>query len=84
MKVKCNICGYIGDEAEFPKGRDFFQQGYIKSCPKKCSNLQSPGGASLRMMPELKGNKRPFEYIRPESKDKSQLGKTIHRSEEAS
>ena len=22
MKVKCNRCGHIGDESEFPKGRD--------------------------------------------------------------
>lgn len=81
MKVKCNKCGHIGDESEFPKGRDFLQQNYIKACPK-CDNFQTPGDASLRMMPHLK--ERPFIFIRPEAKDESQLGKTLHRSKEAS
>lgn len=82
MKVKCNKCGYIGEESEFPKDRDFFQFTFVKKCPKNCGNSQSPGDASMRMMPL--GTIRPFEYIRPESKDKSQLGKTIHRAKEAS
>lgn len=82
MKVKCNKCGYIGDESEFPKGRDFFQFSFIKACPKNCGNMQSPGDASMRAMPDDK--KRPFEYIREESKDKTPLGKTMHRAKEAS
>jgi len=81
MKVKCNKCGYIGDESEFPKGRDFFQFTFISGCPKKCGNYQNPGDASLRMMPS---GERPFEYIRSESKDKTSLGKVLHQSDEAS
>ena len=46
MKVKCNGCGYVGDESEFPKERDFFQHPYIASCPK-CRNRQYPGDASI-------------------------------------
>ena len=57
MKVKCNKCGYIGDESEFPKGRDFFQFTFISGCPKKCGNSQSPDSASMRMMPS--DEKRP-------------------------
>lgn len=81
MKVKCNKCGYIGDESEFPKGRDFFQHSFISGCPKKCGNSQSPGDASLRMMPS---DKRPFEYVRSEPKDKTLLGKVLHDADEAS
>ena len=81
MKVKCNKCGYIGDESEFPKGRDFFQKSYIHSCPKECGNFQTPGGASMRMFPT---EKSPFVYVRSESKDKTSSGKTLHRAKEAS
>jgi len=81
MKVKCNKCGYIGDESEFSKGRDFLQHTFISGCPK-CDNFQTPGDASLRMMPSDK--KRPFEYIRSESKDKTPLGKVLHKANEAS
>jgi len=81
MKVKCNKCGYIGDESEFPKGRDFLQHTFISGCPK-CDNCQTPGDASLRMMPS--DEKRPFEYIRSESKDKTPLGKVLHKANEAS
>ena len=59
MKVKCNKCGHVGLEEDFPKGRDFVQKIYIASCPK-CDNRQSPGDASMRMF----GGKRPFEYVR--------------------
>lgn len=80
MKVKCNKCGYVGEETEFPKGRDFLQQPYIKSCPKNCGNMQSPGGASLRMMPN---QSHPFEYIR-ESSANDPLSTTLHNAGEAS
>lgn len=82
MKVKCNKCGYIGDESEFPKGRDFFQNTFISKCPKNCGNSQSLGNASLRIMPS--DEKRPFEYIRYEPKDITPLGKVLHKADEAS
>lgn len=81
MKVKCNKCGYIGDESEFPKGKDFLQKIFISGCPK-CDNCQTPGDASLRMMPSDK--KRPFEYIRVEPKNQTPLGKVLHQADEAS
>ena len=62
MKVKCNKCGHIGEEAEFPKGRDFFQNAFISGC-LKCDNHQNPGDASMRMF----GGERPFEYIRDDT-----------------
>ncbi len=61
MQVKCNKCGYVGDESEFPKGQDFFQNSYISGCPKRCDNYQSPGDASMRGF----GGERPFVYLRP-------------------
>lgn len=79
MKVKCNKCGYIGDESEFSTGVDFCQKIYIKSCPK-CDNFQSPGDASMRMF----GGKRPFEYIREKSQSDDSLSKTLHAADEAS
>lgn len=79
MKVKCNKCGYIGDEKEFSKGRDFFQNEYIRGCPK-CSNSQTPGNASMRMF----GGERPFIYIREEEQTGTPLGKVLHNGEEAS
>jgi len=79
MKVKCNKCGHVGDTSEFPKGRDFFQHEYVKSCPKKCGNFQSPGDASMRAF----GGVRPFEYVRdPESG--SVFDVADHRAGEAS
>jgi len=79
-QVKCNGCGYVGDESEFPKGRDFFQMPYIAACPK-CSNRQSPGGASMRMFDD----KRPFVYIRQEvGAGADALDTTLHRATEAS
>lgn len=81
MKVKCNKCGYIGEESEFPKGRDFFQFTFISGCPK-CDNSQSCGDTSLRMMPS--DGKRPFEYVRSEPKNKTPLGKVLHQANEAS
>ena len=82
MKVKCNKCGYIGDESEFPKERDFFQFTFVNGCPKKCGNFQSAGVASMRMMPSDK--KRPFEYVRDETKDNTPLGEVLHKASEAS
>ena len=81
MNVKCNKCGYVGDESEFPKGRDFFQDSYIKSCPKRCGNGQSPGAASMRMM----GGERPFVFVRDAMpKGTDALDITLHRAAEAS
>lgn len=83
MKVKCNKCGYVGDESEFPKGRDFFQHEYIRSCPK-CDNGQNPGDASMRMLPSLTGQARPFTYIREPEPEGDSLDKTLYRAGEAS
>jgi len=80
MKVKCNRCGYVGDESEFPTNRDFFQKRFIASCPKGCGNRQSPGDASLRMMP---GMETPFSYVRSSAPD-DPLAATFHRANEAS
>lgn len=81
MNVKCNQCGYVGDEAEFPKGRDFFQHAFVAACPTGCGNQQSPGDASMRMM----GGKRPFEYVREAiPQDADPLTKVLHRAEDAS
>ena len=84
MNVKCNKCGHVGDEVEFPKGRDFFQNAYIASCPK-CDNRQTPGDASMRGF----GVDRPFVYVReaepeggPELRDN--FGTVLHRMGEAS
>lgn len=77
MKVKCNKCGYIGDEKEFPKGRDFLQKPYISRCPK-CDNWQSPGDASMRMF----GGDRPFVFIRDQEPEDPR-GATFHRADEA-
>lgn len=78
-KVKCNKCGHIGEEAEFPKGRDFFQNAYIAKCPK-CDNRQSPGDASMRMF----GGERPFEFVRADEKSGTAIGQVFHDAEEAS
>ena len=78
MNVKCNKCGYVGDEGEFKKGRDFFQNQFIAGCPK-CDNWQSPGDASMRGF----GGERPFAFIRKQEPD-DPLGKVIHRADEAS
>jgi len=61
MQIKCNKCGYIGERSEFPTGYDFFQIPFVNGCPKNCGNLQSPGDASLRMMPS---QEHPFTYLR--------------------
>lgn len=82
MKVKCNKCGYVGDESEFPKGRDFCQIQFIKSCPKnECDNFQTPGDASMRMFPITK---HPFEYVRKKLESKDPLAKTLYKAKEAS
>ncbi|KKM76756.1 hypothetical protein LCGC14_1376890 [marine sediment metagenome] len=74
MEIKCNKCGHIGEEQEFPTGRDFFQNSYIAGCPK-CDNSQNPGDASMRMF----HNQSPFEYIR--NVDKNNV---FNRANEAS
>lgn len=84
MKIKCNKCGHVGDESEFPKGRDFFQNSYIARCPK-CDNQQSPGDASMRMF----GGKRPFERAEEstpiEVTDKpSAIAETLRRADNVS
>lgn len=84
MKIKCNKCGHVGDESEFPKGRDFFQNSYIAGCPK-CDNRQSPGDASMRMF----GGKRPFEraeeFAPIEVTDKpSAIAETLRRADNVS
>jgi len=79
MKVKCNKCGYIGEESDFPKGRDFVQKEYIKSCPK-CDNYQSPGDASMRMF----DTDRPFEYVNQLSEIDDPLLETLRRANQAS
>ena len=58
-QIKCSKCGYIGNENEFPAGTDFFQNRYVKSCPKQCGNRQNPGNASMCMF----GGERPFVYV---------------------
>lgn len=78
--VKCSKCGHIGPENEFPRGRDFFQNAYISSCPKDCGNRQSPGGASMRMF----GGERPFVYAEQPRTDGSVLAEVLKRAEEAS
>ena len=80
MKIKCNKCGYIGEEDEFPKGRDFFQKSYVRACAKECGNVQSPSDASMRMMPD---KTHPFEYVREPSPDDS-LSEVMHNASEAS
>ena len=78
-KVKCNKCGYVGDESEFPKGRDFVQKLFVSGCPQ-CDNWQSPGDASMRMF----GGERPFEYVREPEESGTPLGKVLHDAGEAS
>lgn len=79
MKIKCNKCGYVGEEKEFPVGLDFFQNRYISGCPKECGNNQSPGDASMRMF----GGKRPFEYLRNNA-PQGIVDQVLHKANEAS
>lgn len=82
MDVKCNKCGHVADESEFPKGTDFLQNPYVKACPA-CDNRQSPADASLRMF----GGKRPFVYVRRAEPSMDMAGPypvVIHRAQEAS
>jgi len=82
QQIKCNKCGYVGNEDEFPTGRDFFQKVFIKHCPVEgCTNRQSPGDASLRMMP---GQVHPFEYVRPEALSDDPFVQVLHNAAEAS
>jgi hypothetical protein len=77
MDVKCNGCGYVGDESTFEVGRDLFQNKFVAGCPK-CKNRQSPGDASMRMF----GGQRPFEYVR-EKISGNPLAVTLHNASEA-
>ena len=84
MKIKCNKCGHVGEEAEFPKGHDFFQNSYIAGCPK-CDNRQSPGDASMRMF----GGQRPFERATestpiPATDRPSSIAETLRRADSVS
>lgn len=80
MNVKCNKCGHVGPESEFPVGYDFFQNKYIAECPKNCGNRQSPGDASMRMF----GGTRPFEYQREIPTAANVADTVMHRAGEAS
>jgi len=80
MKVRCTKCNYVDDKGKFKTGRDFFQKEYISGCPK-CNNHQSPGNASLRMMPDME---HPFVFVRDENPDDNPLNKTLHNASEAS
>lgn len=77
--IRCNKCGYVGEEETFRHGLDFFQNRYISDCPK-CDNGQSPGGASMRMF----GGQRPFEFVDSAPTPSDPLGKVLKQSEEAS
>lgn len=77
--VKCNKCGYTGEEKEFPKGNDFFQNTYIAGCPK-CDNRQNPGDASMRMF----GGERPFSFVQPKKKSGTALEQVFHDAGQAS
>ena len=81
MKVQCNKCGVIADDSEFPKGRDFFQNRYIARCVNSdCDNRQTPGGASMRMMP---GHEPPFSYVREEAPS-DPFERVFYQADEAS
>ena len=80
MRIKCNKCGYIGDSIEFPKGYDFAQKPFVKSCPKKCGNFQTPGDASMRMF----GGDRPFVFVRENLLITDPLDKVLFAAGEAS
>jgi hypothetical protein len=77
--IRCNKCGHVGEESEFPKDRDFFQHQYIAGCPK-CDNRQDPGSASMRMF----GGKRPFETVDGPAPSKDPLTETLRRAGEVS
>ena len=57
--IRCNKCGFTGDDETFRWGTDFFQRPFVKGCPQ-CDNRQNPGDASMRMF----GGDRPFTFIR--------------------
>lgn len=79
MKIKCNKCEYIGEENEFPKGTDFFQNQFIASCPN-CDNRQNPGDATMRMF----GGKRPFEFVTDVPKPDDPFSRVMSNHNEAS
>jgi len=79
VNIKCNKCGYVGDESEFPTGRDFVQYTFwVAGCPK-CDNRQSLGDAYAIPF----GENRPFEYVLTEGPE-DPIGQTLHRAKEAS
>jgi hypothetical protein len=79
-QVKCNKCGHVGPESEFPKGRDFFQNAFVRACPKDCGNTQSPGDAAMRAF----GGERPFAYVTTTEEPKDPVAASLRRAEEAS
>lgn len=79
MRVRCNKCSHVGDDSEFPKGRDFFQNVFIAACPK-CDNRQNPGDASMRM----RGGARPFSFVDETPEPADVVGKVMHRARGAS
>ena len=80
-QIKCSKCGYVGNEDEFPTGRDFFQNSYIASCPNPgCDNRQNPGDASMRMF----GSERPFSFVQRDAPNDDALSTVLHRADEAS
>ena len=79
MNVKCDSCGYVADESEFPKGKDLFQKEFIAACPK-CPNRQTVAAASMRMF----GTPKPFVFIRPGPMRDDALAETLHDASDAS
>ncbi len=80
MQVKCNKCGYVGAKQTFILGRDMFQKEFVAGCPR-CDNLQTPGGASMRMLP---GSDHPFEYVRETPGGGDYIEQVKHDAGEAS
>jgi hypothetical protein len=80
--IKCTKCGHTAPWDDWPKGRDFFQNPYVWKCLNPdCDNRQSPGGASMRMMP---GQDHPFISIRPGPVTNDPLDQVLHNANEAS
>lgn len=82
-QVRCTKCGHVAPWEEWPKGRDFFQKPFVSHCLNpQCKAQQSPGDASLRMMP---GMESPFVFVRPKMPAwASAVDKTLDKAREAS
>lgn len=78
-RVRCNKCGFVGADAEFRHGNDFFQNRYVSGCPK-CDNRQSPGDAAMRAF----GGERPFSFVDDDAEPSDPLEKVLRRSGAAS